>query len=158
MDQSVVVRLAPGEVAFYDPFTQIHLTIGNPSVTIGKGKNLTNIRRSVKSRRLLLVAGSLDPVAPVVSHVIAEVPVIAETPVPVVEAPASAEEIITEAVEMELPIMEEPVIETEEAADEIEAEQDPEPEQEAPQEDAADSASEKAMPVSGRKKRSRVEH
>jgi len=66
MDQVIIVRLARGEVAFYDPATKIHLTIGSPTATVGKGQNLAGIRRSVRSRRLTLVAGSLDPVAPVV--------------------------------------------------------------------------------------------
>ena len=58
-----LVRLAPGEVGFYDELTRIHLTISKPQREILSGMNTTNIKRSVQSGRLLLVSGSLDPEA-----------------------------------------------------------------------------------------------
>lgn len=57
------VRLAPGQVGFYDELTRIHLTISNPQAAILAGMNTTNIKRSVRSGRLILVSGSLEPEA-----------------------------------------------------------------------------------------------
>ena len=57
------IRLARGEVGFFDPLTNIHLNLSSPMVDIFKGMDVTNIRRSVQSGRLLLVAGSLEPAA-----------------------------------------------------------------------------------------------
>jgi predicted ribosome quality control (RQC) complex YloA/Tae2 family protein len=55
-----LIRLAPGEVGFYDDLTRIHLTIANPERHVLAGMNTTNIKRAVRSGRLLLVSGSLD--------------------------------------------------------------------------------------------------
>lgn len=60
-----VVRLAPGEVGFFDPVSLIHLTLSNPSVAIRPGQNIDRIRRAVKAKHLLLVSGSLEPEAAV---------------------------------------------------------------------------------------------
>lgn len=54
------IRLAPGEVGFYDELTRIHLTIANPERHVLAGMNTTNIKRAVRSGRLLLASGSLD--------------------------------------------------------------------------------------------------
>lgn len=56
-----VVRLARGEVAFFDPLTRAHLNIANPQAIIAAGMNTENIKTSVRSGRLILVSGSLEP-------------------------------------------------------------------------------------------------
>lgn len=53
------IKLAPGQVGFYDPLTNIHLTITHPFGTVYSGMNTTNLIRSVKSKRLILLSGSL---------------------------------------------------------------------------------------------------
>ena len=55
------IKLAPGQVGFYDPLTNIHLTITYPFGTVYSGMNTTNLLRSVKSKRLVLLSGSLSP-------------------------------------------------------------------------------------------------
>lgn len=55
-----IVRLAPGEVGYFDDLTRIHLTIANPQHPIYAGMNTTNIKRSVRVGRLVLVSGTLS--------------------------------------------------------------------------------------------------
>jgi len=54
-----VVRLAVGEVGYYDNLSCIHLTASEPRRDIIAGTNCTQLRRSVKSGRLKLLSGSL---------------------------------------------------------------------------------------------------
>ena len=135
------VRLAPGNVGYYDPITGIHLTITSADREIYRGMNTANLRRSVKMGVLQLVHGSLvepekpveikaEPtvVAPVVQEVeqpIAvkkEEQIAEEIPVPaaiaVEEVQAIAEEALPEKATEEQLHVEEIVIE-ETAAEEI---------------------------------------
>ena len=54
-----VIKLARGQVGYYDELSRIHLTIGNPTATVYTGTNVAQIRRSISSGRLILVSGSL---------------------------------------------------------------------------------------------------
>lgn len=88
------VRLAPGQVGFYDDLTRIHLTIQNPEKHVLSGHNTTNLKTAVRSKRLLLLNGSLDAsetVAP------AAVPAPVKAPEPAPVAPV-AETVVTETV------------------------------------------------------------
>lgn len=60
MNQKIIaiVRLARGEAAFYDEFTNIHLTLSNPEAAITNTMNTVRIKRAVENRVLRLVAGS----------------------------------------------------------------------------------------------------
>lgn len=118
------IRLASGEVGYYDDYSRIYLSVANPEAYIYPGTNLFQIKRSIKSGRLRLIEGSLsEPVVekPVVTsgisspkapEVVVEVkpeaipeeatPVVkeeelAEVETKVEEASAPAEEIATEA-------------------------------------------------------------
>lgn len=59
MEQIALIRLARGQVGYYDELSRIHLTIGQPEAPIYAGTNCSQLRRSVKSGRLILVSGSL---------------------------------------------------------------------------------------------------
>lgn len=52
------IRLAPGQVGYYDELSRIHLTMGNPQTAVYAGTNVTQLRKSVKSGRLLLLNGT----------------------------------------------------------------------------------------------------
>ena len=56
------IGLTRGQVGFYDPLTNIHLTITKPFADIYQGMNTSRIRVSIKSGRLKLVSGCLDPI------------------------------------------------------------------------------------------------
>lgn len=57
-----IIKLAPGEVGYYDELTRIHLTLGRPSANVLDYMNTARLRRSVMGKALILVAGSLMPV------------------------------------------------------------------------------------------------
>ena len=54
------IRLARGEVGFYDDLTGIHLTRAKPDRYIYENMNTKNIRRGIKFGRLELVSGTLS--------------------------------------------------------------------------------------------------
>ena len=113
------VKLASGEVGYYDDYSRLYLTISNPIGVIYSGMNLTQIKHSVKSGRLKLISGSLygdatkpvkvetpvktEPVKPVEEHkkeepVVEEVKPVEEVvePTPVVEEEVSVLPEVTE--------------------------------------------------------------
>lgn len=55
------IKLMPGQVGFFDPLTNIHLTITSPVGYIYHGMNTSGIKRSVNSKRIEVIEGSLDP-------------------------------------------------------------------------------------------------
>jgi len=115
------IRLAPGEIGYYDDYSRIYLSTSKPSAYIYAGTNTTQIRKSIRSGRLRLVSGSLfgpkpaqeapkapaketkkelpekepEEVKPVIEEPVAEAPV--------EEAPAAMEEPVVEAVPEEVP-------------------------------------------------------
>nr|DAO84497.1 MAG TPA: hypothetical protein [Bacteriophage sp.] len=58
-DIIATIKLALGEVGFYDPLSGIHLSIGNPVAYVRAGVNTSQLQSSVRSGRLILVEGSL---------------------------------------------------------------------------------------------------
>ena len=58
-DIIATIKLALGEVGFYDPLSGIHLSIGNPVAYVRAGVNTSQLQSSVRSGRLVLVEGSL---------------------------------------------------------------------------------------------------
>lgn len=117
-----IVRLAPGQVGFYDELTGIHLTIRKPQGEIKEGLNVSGIKTSVASGRLILVAGSLSdsecikpvenckPATPIVKvEKVEEVTKPVEDRIEIVEEiPAPADEVKeTEIVEEAVEVIEE---------------------------------------------------
>lgn len=101
-DIIATIKLALGEVGFYDPLSGIHLSIGNPIAYVRAGVNTSQLQSSVRSGRLVLVEGSLgnpppEPIsyAPRIAaeprEIPGEVPVIEETK-PVETVPEVTEE------------------------------------------------------------------
>ncbi len=59
------IKLAPGQVGFYDPLSRIHLTLGNPTATVYSGTNCAALRRNVKAGIIRILDGTLgNDVAP----------------------------------------------------------------------------------------------
>lgn len=58
-DIIATIKLALGEVGFYDPLSGIHLSIGNPVAYVRAGVNTSQLQSSVRSGRLILAEGSL---------------------------------------------------------------------------------------------------
>ena len=112
------IRLAPGEVGYYDDYSRIYLNASRPTAKIYAGMNTVQIRKSIRSGRLRLVSGSLN-VAPKTEEkpaVKKEAPAKPVKPVqeePVVEVkaePPIAEPVVEETV-VEEPAVTEPVAE-----------------------------------------------
>ena len=57
------IRLAPGEVGYYDDYSRIYLNASRPTAKIYAGMNTVQIRKSIRSGRLRLISGSLSPSA-----------------------------------------------------------------------------------------------
>lgn len=54
-----VVKLAPGNIGWYDSLTGIHLTLARPSANVYSGSNTTNLVKALRERIIDLVNGSL---------------------------------------------------------------------------------------------------
>lgn len=54
------IRLAGGQVGFYDQLTGIYLTQTQPVAHLYAGMNLNQIKKSLKSKRIHLISGSID--------------------------------------------------------------------------------------------------
>jgi uncharacterized protein YgbK (DUF1537 family) len=110
-----IVKLAPGQVGFYDELTRIHLVISKPEAAVYEHMNRTNLKRSVKSGRLLLVSGSLDPETNL-QHAVVEVPVKTAPKVEIKEVAKTEAPVVSEAVELPVEepakVEETPVVET----------------------------------------------
>lgn len=104
------VKLASGEVGYYDDYSRLYLTISNPIGVIYSGMNLTQIKHSVKSGRLKLISGSLYGEA--TKPVKIETPVKTE-PVKPVEEPKKEEPVVEEVKPAEEVVELTPVVEEE---------------------------------------------
>lgn len=104
------VKLASGEVGYYDDYSRLYLTISNPIGIIYSGMNLTQIKHSVKSGRLKLISGSLYGEA--TKPVKVEAPIKTE-PVKPVEEPKKEEPVIEEVKPVEEVTEPTPVVEEE---------------------------------------------
>lgn len=62
------IKLAKGEVGYFDELTRIHLTLGRPTANIYDYMNTSRLRRSVTSKVLILTAGSLNPISNLVAN------------------------------------------------------------------------------------------
>lgn len=104
------VKLASGEVGYYDDYSRLYLTISNPIGVIYSGMNLTQIKHSVKSGRLKLISGSLYGEA--TKPVKVETSVKTE-PVKPVEEPKKEESVVEEVKPTEEVVEPTPVVEEE---------------------------------------------
>ena len=54
-----VVKLAPGNIGWYDALTGIHLTLARSTASVYSGSNTTNLTKALRERVIELVTGSL---------------------------------------------------------------------------------------------------
>nr|DAP54853.1 MAG TPA: hypothetical protein [Caudoviricetes sp.] len=59
MENIAKIRLAPGKAGFYDPISNIHLTLGSPEVYVQSGTNCAALRRNLHAGLIELVEGTL---------------------------------------------------------------------------------------------------
>lgn len=111
------IRINAGNPGWYDPLTNIHLTITRPEAFVYEGSNTTNIKRSISHGLVHIIEGSLeDKKATREAQAVKEVREVA----PQVEV--KTEEVVTEKVEETVEVTEET---TEEVAKEEVVEEKP---------------------------------
>lgn len=54
------IRINAGNPGWYDPLTNIHLTITRPEALVYEGSNTTNIKRSISHGLIHILEGSLE--------------------------------------------------------------------------------------------------
>ena len=115
-DIIATIKLALGEVGFYDPLSGIHLSIGNPIAYVRAGVNTSRLQSSVRSGRLVLVEGSLgnpppEPIsfAPRIAAESREIPGEEKVETPVVSEVTEAEKEAIRAAMEETKVAEESV-------------------------------------------------
>lgn len=132
-----IVKLAPGEVGFYDELSKIHLTMSRPKANVYDYMNTAKLVRAVRGKVLMLVAGSLNATrsineeTPVAKEVKAKVAAPDAAEVKMEEKPQAV--VLTEVVE---PEAEQPLVE------------------EAPAEEIAETVQEEVVEIEQPKKRS----
>lgn len=119
------IRLAPGEVGYYDDYSRIYLNAARPMAKIYSDMNTTQIRKSIRSGRLILISGSLSTSVPVKKEKEKEKPAISvekKKPVENKPEPVINEEPVKEPVEEPvteiIPTEPEPVVIPEEPVEE----------------------------------------
>ena len=85
------IRISAGNPGWYDPLTNIHLTITRPDAFVYEGQNVTNIKTAVSFKLVHVIEGDLEPVK--------ESPI---TTTEKVEEKEEVREVITEAEEIEV--------------------------------------------------------
>jgi hypothetical protein len=101
------VKLATGNVGWFDPLTNIHLTIQRPIADVYEGMNLTNLKKGVAYKTIMVVDGSLAEPSVTPTNEIASVP---EKVVEVaVEIKEEIVEVQEEVIEEAAPVVEEVV-------------------------------------------------
>ena len=56
------ITLAPGQAGFYDELSGIHLNMEKKQAKVAENANVSGLIRGVSQGKILVVAGSLDPV------------------------------------------------------------------------------------------------
>ena len=57
------IKISAGNPGWYDPLTNIHLTITRPSAFVYEGQNGSNVKKAVAHKLVYVVEGDLDVVA-----------------------------------------------------------------------------------------------
>lgn len=67
------LRISAGNPGWYDPLTNIHLTIARPEAYVYEGSNVTNIKMGVAYKLINVVEGSLEKKPTAVNEEVREV-------------------------------------------------------------------------------------
>ena len=103
------IRISAGNPGWYDPLTNIHLTITRPEAFVYEGQNVSNIKNAVAFKLVSVIEGEL------------EARLVETETAPVVQEEVKVEEVIEEVREV---VTEEPVVEekAEEVVEEVKEE------------------------------------
>lgn len=112
------LRIAAGNPGWYDPLTNIHLTITRPEAFVYEGSNTTNIKKGVAHRLVYVVEGSLATEEVVVEQPQETVAVKEEVREVAPQVETKTEEVATEEI-VQVEEAVEAVEETKEAVEEV---------------------------------------
>lgn len=59
MSNIAKIRLAPGEISFFDETNNLYLTLGRPTACVCRSMNTSKINKAIKDNKLILVSGTL---------------------------------------------------------------------------------------------------
>lgn len=90
------IRISAGNPGWYDPLTNIHLTITRPEAFVYEGQNVTNIKNAVAFKLVSVIEGEL------------EAKLVETETAPVIKEEVKVEEVVEEVREV---VTEEPVVE-----------------------------------------------
>ena len=103
------IRISAGNPGWYDPLTNIHLTITRPEALVYEGQNVSNVKLAVRHKTVYVVDGELEPKAIIQEPAVQEE--VREVVQPVVEEKVVEEEVKVEEPQKE--VAEEEVVEEE---------------------------------------------
>lgn len=63
------IRISAGNPGWYDPLTNIHLTITRPEAIVYEGQNVSNIKNAIVHKLVFVTAGDIDAATKVVPAV-----------------------------------------------------------------------------------------
>ena len=55
-----IVKLAPGNIGWFDPLTSIHLTLAKTEAVVKPGMNVTNIKAGLAEGKIIIKQGVLE--------------------------------------------------------------------------------------------------
>ena len=108
------IRINAGNPGWYDPLTNIHLTITRPEALVYEGSNTTNIKRSISHGLIHILEGSLEEQTDN-TEIEAKQEIVKEVREVNPQVETKTEEVITETVEEKVAVEE-----TEEATNVVE--------------------------------------
>ena len=90
------IRISAGNPGWYDPLTNIHLTITRPDAFVYEGQNVTNIKTAVSFKLVHVIEGELEPIkeSPITTTEKVEVKEESQAPVEEIEKEEVVEEVV----------------------------------------------------------------
>lgn len=114
------IRISAGNPGWYDPLTNIHLTITRPDAFVYEGQNVTNIKTAVSFKLVHVIEGELEPIkeSPIITTDKVEEEV-GEVITEVEETEDKEESQVPAEEEVKEEIIEEELVEKEEVVEEV---------------------------------------
>ena len=57
---NTIIKLAPGNIGWFDPITSIHLTLVKTEALVKPGMNTTNIKKALSEGKIIIKQGILE--------------------------------------------------------------------------------------------------
>lgn len=57
---NTIIKLAPGNIGWFDPLTSIHLTLSKTEAIVKTGMNTTNIKNALSEGKIIIKQGTIE--------------------------------------------------------------------------------------------------